>query len=260
MTAGTIFEKTRTPLRTWLAAVWYVTNQKGGVSALGLQRVLGMKSYQTAWAILHRLRHAMVRLTREPLSGTVEVDETFVAGPDPNRRPRSPSRRDQYAMPVAIAVEVRDPKGFGRVRLRRLTAPSASDLIHFVQDVVQPGACVHTDGSAAYHTIAEFGYTHRRTVHLRSTRPPHQTMPAVHRVAALLKRWLLGTHQGAVRAEHLDRYLDEFAFRFNRRASRSRGLLFYRLLEQAVATAPETYAAIISKPVKPQPVVVGGAK
>lgn len=260
VTAGTIFEKTRTPLRIWLAAVWYVTNQKGGVSALGLQRVLGMKSYQTAWSILHRLRHAMVRLAREPLSGTVEVDETFVAGPDPNRRPRSPSRPDQYAMPVAIAVEVRDPKGFGRVRLRRLTAPSASDLTGFVQDVVQPGACVHTDGSIAYLTLTELGYTHRRTVHSRSATPPHHTMPAVHRVAALLKRWLLGTHQGAVRAEHLDRYLDEFAFRFNRRASRSRGLLFYRLLEQALATAPETYATITGKSAKSQPIVVGGAK
>jgi transposase-like protein len=259
VTAGTIFDKTRTPLRIWLAAAWHLTNQKGGVSALGLQRVLGMRSYQTAWGILHRLRHAMVRMDREPLIGVVEVDEMYLAGPDPVKRPRSPRNHIQYAMPVGVAVELRDPKGFGRIRLSRLAAANETALSRFVQEVVQPGATVHTDGSHVYRELINLGYGHNRTVHLGSPDPPHKTMPAVHHVAALLKRWLMGTHQGAVGAEHLDRYLEEFAFRFNRRTSRSRGLIFYRLLEQAVVTPPETYAAIVASSAKPQDIVVGGA-
>ncbi len=261
VTAGTIFDKTRTPLRTWFAAAWHVTHQKGGVSALGLQRVLGLGSYTTAWGLLHRLRRAMVNLDREPLIGVIEVDETLVAAPDPSR----PARRK--ALPhggfnggtwVAVAVERSDPRGFGRVRLRRLAAHDTTELTRFVQDVASPGATIHTDGTSLYRDLTDLGYVHQKTVQARSQEPAHQTLPAVHRVASLLKRWLLGTHQGAVGNPHLDRYLEEFTFRFNRRRARSRGLLFYRLLEQAVSTTPETYAEIVAS-AKPQDVVVGGA-
>jgi len=248
VTAGTLFDKTRTPLRTWLAAAWYVTNQKYGVSALGLQRVLGLGSYQTAWAMLHRFRRAMVRAGRERLSGKVEVDESYVDILDPYKLRKGARLQSGTAKTlVAIAIEVLEPKGFGRIRLRRVAGTSEQHLLPFVRDAVQPGARVHTDGSAAYRSLSEHGYIHHQSVQLRADDPAHVSMPGVHRVASLLKRWLLGTHQGAVRSEQLDHYLDEFTFRFNRRTSRSRGLLFYRLLEQAVITQPVTYERIVAR-------------
>ena len=252
VTAGTVFAKTRTPLRSWFAAAWYVTNQKNGVSALGLQRALGLGSYQTAWAILHRLRRAMVRPGRERLSGTVEVDETFIGGPGrgTKRKVTEGMRRWQDETSkaiVAVAVEVHDPRGFGRVRLRRIHRPSESGLLPFIRDVVAEGSVVRTDGSAAYRSVAQSGYVHERTVITGSPTPAHVSMPAVHRVSSLLKRWLLGTHQGSVQPHQLDYYLDEYTFRFNRRTSRSRGLLFYRLLTQAVATGPVTYRVIANE-------------
>jgi len=245
VTAGTVFDKTRTPLKVWLAAVWYVTNQKQGVSALGLQRVLGLGSYQTAWAMLHRLRRAMVRPGRDRLKGRVEVDETYLQLSD-RERPKSKRRGKSNATKtlVAVAVEVLEPKGFGRIRLQRIRAASEPNVVPFVCAAVEPSAHVHTDGSAAYRYLPDEGYQHTATVMLRARKPAHVTMPGVHRVASLLKRWLLGTHHGAVQPGQLDYYLDEFVFRFNRRTSRSRGLLFYRLLQQAVATGPVTYQHI----------------
>ncbi len=256
VTAGTVFEKTRTPLRTWLAAAWYLTTQKNGVSALGLQRVLGLGSYQTAWAILHRLRRAMVRPDRELLHGIVQVDETFLGGPLrslPSRTRRSPANTasqrygvldDKLKAVVMIGVEMRQPKGFGRIRVRQVIDKTKASLLSFICEEVEPGSTVHTDGSLSYVTLTDHGYKHDRSVHLGSADPAHVTMPGVHRVASLLKRWLLGTHQGSVQSHQLDYYLDEFTFRFNRRSSRSRGLLFYRLLEQAVVTKPVTYRDI----------------
>jgi len=252
VTAGTVFEKTRTPLRSWLAAVWYVTNQKNGVSALGLQRVLGLGSYQTAWSILHRLRRAMVRPDRDPLQGIVEVDDTVLGHPrrGPRKRPSEAALRryqileDKLSAIVAIAVEVHDPKGFGRIRLRHVADKSATSLVPFIRDEIEPAATVVTDGSQAYRALGNLGYDHRRNVLLGSEDLPHVSMPGVHRIAALLKRWILGTHQGSVQSHQLDYYLDEFTFRFNRRSSRSRGMLFYRLLQGAVMTKPTTYREI----------------
>jgi transposase-like protein len=246
VTAGTIFDKTRTPLRVWFAAVWYLTNQKQGVSALGLQRVLGLGSYQTAWTLLHRLRRAMVRPTREPLKGLVELDETYLAITD-REAPRTRGKNQTNQVFVVLAVEILEPRGFGRIRLRRLPNDTESSVIPFVQDSIQPGARVRTDGSAAYRSLSKLGYEHDRKVHLGSPVAAHTSMPGVHRVASLLKRWLLGTHHGSIQPEHLDAYLDEFVFRFNRRASGSRGLLFYRVLQQAVLTAPVTYEDVVQK-------------
>jgi transposase-like protein len=247
VTAGTVFDKTRTPLRTWLAAAWYLTNQKQGVSALGLQRVLGIGSYETAWALLHRLRRAMVRPDRTPLRGCVEVDETYLAITDRQTPVSTAPRKSNTAQTlVGIAVERLDPKGFGRIRLRRLPRDSQEYVVPFIQDAVAPGAQVHTDGSAAYRPLTERGYDHRPTVLLGSPKQrAHELLPGVHRVAALLQRWILGTHHGAIQPGHLEDYLDEFVFRFNRRSSRSRGLLFYRLLQQAVTTDPVIYQNII---------------
>lgn len=248
VTAGTIFDKTRTPLRVWLAAAWYLTNQKQGVSALGLQRVLGLGSYQTAWTMLHRFRRAMVRPGREQLKGLVEVDGTYLAITE-RQEPLSPAGRKSSTTKVLVvlAVEMLQPKGFGRIRLRRLPRESAPYVIAFVQEVIESGAQVRTDGSAAYRSLGELGYDHQRTVMLGSDVPAHVSMAGVHRVASLVQRWILGTHHGSVQPEHLDAYLDEFVFRFNRRTSSSRGMLFYRLLQQAVVTAPVTYQDVVQK-------------
>ena len=156
-------------------------------------------------------------------------------------------RNDTSKAIVAVAVEVHEPKGFGRIRMRRVRQASAKYLLPFVSESVAPGSLVHTDGSISYRLLSEKGYHHERSVMTGSQSPAHVSMPAVHRVASLLKRWLLGTHQGGVQASQLDYYLDEYTFRFNRRTSRSRGLLFYRLLEQAVATEPATYRDVITR-------------
>lgn len=246
LTAGTIFEKTRTPLRVWLAAAWYLTNQKHGVSALGLQRVLGLGSYQTAWTMLHRFRRAMVRTGRERLKGLVEIDEAYIAITD-RENPISAVRRKSRTRKViiALAVEILQPKGFGRIRLRQLPSDSKDNVRQFIQESVESDAIVRTDGSGSYAKLHEIGYRHERKPLLGSEVPAHVSMAGVHRVAALLKRWILGTHHGSIQPEHLDAYLDEFVFRFNRRASASRGMLFYRLLQQSVVTDPVTYQDIV---------------
>jgi len=240
--AGTVLEGTRKPLRTWSQAIWYVTNQKLGVSALGLQRVLGLGSYQTAWTWLHKLRRAMARPGRDRLRGLVEIDETYVGGVEEDTDGRE--TRDKSI--VVIAVEVLSPKGFGRIRLATVPDASRLHLVPFVCEVVEPGSTVRTDGWAGYADLQIHGYRHVRKVLLGSRAPAHVTMPGVHRIASLLKRWLLGTHLGAVSQKQLDYYLDEFAFRFNRRASRARGLLFYRLLQQAVAVEPAPYRQLVT--------------
>lgn len=237
VTAGTIFDRTRTPLTEWFAAAWFVTSQKQGLSALGLQRALGFGSYQTAWMMLHRFRVAMVRPDRERLTGRVEVDETYVGGNEEGVT----GRETETKSTVAIAVETHEPKGLGRIRLQRVPDVSGASLIPFVTASVEPGSTVRTDGWQAYWTLPDHGYTHDRIVMRKGADPAHMVMPAAHRVASLLKRWLLGTHQGRVSPQHLDAYLNEFTFRFNRRTSRRRGLLFYRLLQQAVLTPPTTY-------------------
>lgn len=240
VTAGTIFQDTRTPLTTWFRAMWWVTNQKTGVSALGLQRALGLRSYKTAWAWLHKLRRAMVRPGRDRLTGRVEVDEAYVGGVHPGRR----GRQTETKALVAVAVQL-EGRRLGRIRLRRIPDASGPSLLGFVQDAVEPGSVVHTDGWVGYDPLRRHGYKHRITFLEGQRRSPSQLMPHVHQVVSLLKRWLLGTHHGAVTHEHLDYYLDEFTFRFNRRRSRSRGKLFFRLVQQAVAIDPAPYESLV---------------
>ena len=214
-----------------------MTNQKHGVSALGLHRLLGLGSYQTAWTILQKLRTAMVRPGRDRLRGSIEVDETYVGGIEHGVRGRGTNSR----FIVVIAIEVLSPKGFGRVRLHHVDDVSGASLVPFVCAAVEQDAEVRTDGWRGYYGLSEKGYRHHTINISQSGDPAHVSMPGVHSVVSLLKRWLLGTHQGSVTAEHLDAYLNEFAFRFNRRHSRRRGLLFLRLLQHAVVTSPTRY-------------------
>jgi len=240
LTARTIFQDTRKPLTMWFRAIWWVTAQKNGASALGLQRILGLGSYFTAWTWLHKLRRAMVRPGRDRLHGRVEVDETYIGGLEEGVR----GRQTETKALVAVACE-EDGRAIGRIRLRRIRDASAASLEAFVAEAIEPGSVVHTDGWEGYASLEMKGYTHPVTVLKRSQRSASELLPRVHLVVSLLKRWLVGTHQGAVSLQHLDYYLDEFTFRFNRRKSRSRGKLFYRLLQQAVAVEPAPYKAVV---------------
>jgi len=240
VTAGTIFQDTRKPLTIWFRAVWWVTTQKNGASAMGLQRVLGLKSYKTAWTWLHKLRRAMVRPDRDRLTGRVEVDETYLGGLEAGVR-----GRQTEAKAVIVVAAQEDGPGIGRIRMRRIADASAESLVPFVRDSVEAGSVVHTDGWLGYLPLEGNGYDHEITFLKGKKKTPSELMPRVHRVISLLKRWLMGTHQGAVSLEHLDYYLDEFTFRFNRRKSRSRGKLFFRLLQQAVAIDPVPYKAMV---------------
>ena len=178
--AGTIFEGTRKPLRLWFLAMWFVTSQKHGANAMGLQRVLGLRSYETAWAWLHKLRRAMVRPRRDRLKGSVEVDESYVGGEEEGVA----GRYTETKAIVVIAVEMQSPKGFGRVRMQRVSGVSASDLTPFVCAAVEPGSIVHTDGWSGYNGITKHGYQRQITVTSASGDPAHVAMPGAHRVAA----------------------------------------------------------------------------
>jgi len=238
VTSGTIFQDRKLPLTSWFRALWYVTSQKNGVSALGLQRVLGMGSYKTAWALLHKLRRAMVRPGRDRLTGSVEVDETYW-GADK----KAVIGRQTYAKALIAIAAQQDGRGIGRIRLRRILDLTKGSLHGFIAEAVEPGSTVVTDGLNIYQGMK--GYLHQPIVVKGQSADASTLLPRVHRVASLLKRWLLGTHQGAVGHEYLDYYLDEFTFRFNRRKSASRGKLFYRLAQQAVQIDAVPFGSLI---------------
>ena len=248
VTAGTIFQDSHVPLTLWFRAMWSVTSQKNGTSALSLQRVLGLGSYKTAWTLLHKLRRAMVRPDRDRLRGRVEVDEAYWGGEE-----EGVIGRQTHAKALIVVAAAEDGGGVGRIRLRHITTADREPLHGFIQDSIEPGGTVCTDGLPAYLGLTN--YVHDRKVQRRQAKGVH-LLPRVHRVISLLKRWLLGTHQGAVGHDYLDDDLDEFTFRFNRRTSKSRGKLFYRLTQQAVQIAPVTFQAIT----KPQSLGVGGVK
>ena len=255
MIAGTLLQDTHTPLTLWFGAIWYVTSQKNGASALGVQRIMGLGSYRTAWAWLHKLRRAMVRPGRDRLQGRVEVEATFVGGEEDDVRGR---RRGDKSL-IVIAVEV-EGKRIGRIRLRSIPDASAASLHPFIADSVEPGSTLHTDGWPGYKGLEQKGYLCETSVIGKQPKDAVKLLPHVHLIVALLKRWLMGTHQGAVSRVYLGYYLDEFTFRFNRRKSKSRGKLFYRLLEQAVNTAPVPFAKLVSaseSPTTPKPQAVG---
>lgn len=229
VTSGTIFQDTRKPLQLWFRAMWYITNQKHGISALGLQRALDIGSYHTTWEWLHRLRHAMVRPGRDRISGIVEVDETYIGGKKAGKRGRGAEGK----ILVVIAVQIANNR-IGRIRLYRVPDASGDSLNRAIKESIEPGSTIMTDGWEGYSKVENFGYMHK--IVEKDAHVGNNLLPKCNMVASLLKRWLLGTHQG--RVQHLDYYLDEFTFRFNRRTSKSRGQLFYRLIQQSVAINP----------------------
>ncbi len=231
--SGTIFQGSRIPLCIWFRAIWHIVSQKQGVSARGLQRILGLKRYETTWTMLHKLRIAMVRPGRDPLVGPVQVDEIYIGGPRPGKRGRGAAGKTL----VFVAVEDRDCRP-GRIRLHKVNDASGASLISAVKKSIEPKSKVCTDDWKGYSQLSSSDYKHeiiRKTADVGGN-----LLPLANLVASLLKRWLLGTHHGAPQSSHLDYYLDEFVFRFNRRTSRSRGLLFFRLVQQAVTLTPVT--------------------
>ena len=232
VTAGTILHQTRKPLKLWFLAMWYIANQKFGTNALGLQRTLGLGSYNTAWQWLHKLRRAMVRPDREKLKGVVEVDETYLGGKRAGKRGRGAEGKAL----IAVAVEDKGAEGIGRIRLKHIEDASADSLEEFIKETVERGSTIRTDDWKGYNSIHAYGYG--RIIE------PSNDMILAHRIIALMKRWLLGTYQGAVHPSHLSYYLDEFTFRFNRRTSRFRGKLFYRLVQQAMLVDPAPLATL----------------
>lgn len=240
-TAGTTLHNTRTSARKWFLAGWLLCTQKTGVSAKTLQRELQV-GYKTAWLILQKLRLATVRAEHHPLSGKVEVDETYVGGQESG----VVGRQLVDKALVVIAVEL-DGKKVGRVRLRHVPDASGDSLVGFLRDCVAPGTTVHTDDWNGYNGVQEAGFVHRVTSLQGGPERAGKFFPHVHLVASLLKRWLVATHQGRVEKEHLQGYLDEYAFRFNRRRSTHVGKVFYRLLEQMVLRKPKTYREIVCR-------------
>ena len=239
--AGTVFQDTRKPLMDWFIAIWWVTTQKNGASALGLQQVLGLKSHQTAWTWLHKIRKAMVNPNRSKLSGTVEIDETYIGGEAIGKH----GRGAQNKVLVAVAIEL-DGKSLGRCRMSIIQDASAKSLHGFIDENIEKGSHLITDGWSGYKGIENLGFD--REIHVQKNETDDEKLlPHIHTIISLLKRWLLGTHQGAVEPKHLQSYLDEYIFRFNRRKSAQRGLLFYRLLESAMQTKTVTYEELVNR-------------
>ena len=233
VTAGTLFQDTHIPLRLWFQALWSVVSQKQGVSALGLSRILGIDRYETAWRMLKKIRRAMVRPDRERLSGIVEVDEILLGG----KRKNHDGRTAVGKVLVLVAAEYKSNRTIGRIRMRIIPSASETSIFAALKTMVDPGSMIRTDGWAGYQNLPEQGYDHI-PIKRKPSVPGDDPTPLIHRISSLLKRWLMGTHHGRVETTHLSSYLDEFVFRFNRRTSHSRGMLFYRLVEYMIVTKP----------------------
>lgn len=255
LTAGTVMHGSRKSLLMWFKAMWWVCTQKTGGSARGLQRLLGLGSYQTAWAWLQKLRRAMIRAGREPLEGPVEVDDGFVGGEEEGVVGRETFKKAK----IVVAVEVRGPhrETLGRVRMQVVPDFSCESLVGFTVSHVSHGSVVITDGWSGYEPLGRHGFVHQVRDATPSKKEKDEWLPNVHLGISLLKRWLLGTHQGAVRPKQLQHYLDEFAFRYNRRKSQHVGKIFYRMLQGATATQPTPYWRLVGRtaPDTPLPVV-----
>jgi transposase-like protein len=228
-------------LKTWFQAIWWVTSQKTGISALNFQKNVGIGSYRTAWLLFHKIRNAMIHSDRSPLNGEVEVDEAFIGGVRSGKRGRGAEGKEL----IVIAAECSGLKRVGRARIQRIPNASAEVLEAFILSTVAEGTTIHTDGWPSYNGLTGLGYKHLPRP--SSTVDPDELLPRVNIVTSLLKRWLLGTLHGRLDPKHMDQYFEEFIFRFNRRTSRARGLLFQRVIENSVRISPAPYKEIISR-------------
>lgn len=237
ITSGTIFHGTRKPLLLWFHIIWWVVAQKTGTSAHNLKDFMGFGSYETAWAWLHKLRRAMVRPDRDKLIGEVEVDETYIGGMEIGKKKQGRGAKTKTL--VVVAAECKG-KQIGRVRFKIIQKASGAELLPFIEDNIESGSTIITDGWSGYSSLSQSkNYKHETKVISGSGQEAHELLPHVHMVDSLVKRWINGTHQGKVSTKHLSYYLDEFAFRFNRKLSTYRGKLFYRLIQQSIATSPK---------------------
>jgi len=226
--------------------MWWVVAQKTGASAYNLMDFMGLGSYETAWTWLHKLRRAMVRPDRDKLTGDIEVDETYIGGKEIGKGKQG--RGTETKTLVVVATECKG-KQIGRVRFRCIDEATTENLKAFIEDNIEYGSTVITDGWRGYNYLSESkNYKHAKKIISESEQEAHELLPHVHLVDSLIKRWINGTHQGNISQKHLPYYLDEFAFRFNRKMSTYRGMLFYRLLQQAVATSPKPINQIIKPP------------
>lgn len=240
--AGTVFQGTRKPLKLWFSVIWWVVSQKTGSSALNLKNAMDFKSYETAWTWLQKLRRIMIRPGRELLFGEVEVDETYLGSEETGITGRESGDK----ILVVVAVEQNNGK-LGRVRFRCIKNASSEELIPFIVDNIDKNSLVITDGWKAYSSLKDKGYKHEVRNTSKSGKEAHELLPRVHLIVSLVKRWLMGTHQGAVSEKHLQYYLDEYSFRFNRRLSKHRGKLFYIIIQLAVCQEATTMDEITGR-------------
>ena len=231
ITAGTIIQDSHLPIRYWFWAAYLMSTLTPGISALQLQRQLGIGSYRTALYLCRRLRRAMVNPMRESLTGTVEVDDTYVGGPGKGKRGRGSNMK----VPVMIAVENRGDHT-GRIRLGVVPDVTQDSLHEFICRNVVPGSQINTDGWDGYFGLEAYGYRHKPKVQETAKRAG-KILPWVHGVAGNLKTWLRGTHHG-VDPEYLQGYLDEFTFRYNRRRYREHAFLSLLVLATKLKPVP----------------------
>lgn len=238
---GTIFESSRLPLKTWFDAIWWISVQKTGVSALSLQKNIGIGSYRSSWLLLHKIRNAMIHADRTLLQGEVEIDEAMIGGVRSGKRGRGAEGKEL----IVIAAECVGEKRVGRIRIQRIPDASKESLEPFILTNIAKGSIIHTDGWGGYNDIEAYGYQHipkkSASVH------PDELLPRINIATSLLKRWILGTLQGRLDPKHMDNYFEEFVFRFNRRTSKARGLLFERVITNSVHISPAPYKEIISR-------------
>ena len=239
VTAGTVMHATKKPLTFWFKAMWWFTTRKSGINAVNLQDLLGLGSYQTAWLWLHKLRRCTIRRGREPLSGRVEVDEFFLGGQQPGTRGRGANGKTI----VVAALEKRGSK-VGRLRLIVVPSCGGDVLEPMIASQVAPGSAVATDGWAGYLAIDATRY-HHQPVNARKAADKNSVLPGVHLVISLVRRLMMGTYQGRFGPSHLQSYLDEFVFRFNRRKSRNVGKKFMRITQQVMASTKTRYRDIV---------------
>jgi len=246
-------QDSKLPVRVWLTAMWLFATQKDGISAKSLQENLSLKSYKSAWSLLHKLRIAMVRSDREKLYGIVEVDEEYIGGAmEGGKRGRGSENKQLVAVAVQldkISEDNPDRPSLRDYRLSKIRAkciPNASkgELHAFIKENIAEGSTLIRDDWSGYSGIDDEGY-HSEISNASKSISEDDRLPHIHLAISLIKRWILGTYQGSIDESNLQTYLEEFTFRFNRKNSHNRGWLFYRMVQGAMSTEPHVYESLL---------------